>query len=336
MIDSGKRSLIHFRKRWQVLEILSIVLYALGPAFLCYILKSDFSLSLFLFLGFAAALILVKKPWRLTLEKVSSYIDQKFNGVEYSTGLLLMPIEELSTMARLQRYKISEVVNENIKKIKPLVDVKMAFRVLLVFGFLSLVSYQFSLHKLFEPTTNNNENQQAITFQALDSAMVKATAPALQSQKLTIYHPSYTKLGNTVTSNMNIKALEGSRLVWELQFDTNIQEASIEILENNYPLSKQGSTYSKQLSYTETGFYNFKFKAIDGATYISDLYAMEVLKDEKPFIEIQGLQQFSSFNYSQAKVLTFKVELSDDYGLEDSYIIATVTKGEGESVGKNA
>jgi len=332
MIDSGKHSLIHFRKRWQLLEFLSIVLYALGPAFLIYILKSDFSLSLFLFLGLAAALILFKKPWRLTLEKVSSYIDQKFNGVEYSTGLLLMPMDELSTMAMLQRYKISEVLNENIKKIKPLVNVKMAFIVVLSFGFLSFISYQFSLHKLFEPATNNIENQHSVRFQPLDSAFVKATPPVLQTQKLTIYHPSYTKLAKTVTSDMNIRALEGSKLVWELQFDTLIQEASIEILENNYPLSKQGTTYSKHLSYTETGFYNFKFKAIDGATYISDLYAMEVLQDESPLIEIQGLQQFSSFDFSQAKVLNFEVALSDDYGVEDSFIIATVTKGEGESV----
>ncbi|WP_047414468.1 hypothetical protein [Cellulophaga sp. Hel_I_12] len=332
MIDSGKQSLIQFRKRWQLLEFLSIVLYALGPALLSYLLKSDLGLSLFLFLSLAAALILFKKPWRLTLEKVSSYIDQKFNGVEYSTGLLLRPIEELSSMGMLQRYKISEVLNENIKKIKPLVNVKMAFMVLLMFGFLSFLSYQFSLHKLFEPATNNIENQQSLRFQPLDSAHVKTTPPALLFQKLSIYHPSYTKLAKTVTSDMNIRALEGSKLIWELQFDTLIQEASIEILENDYPLTKQGTTYSKQLSFSETGFYNFKFKAMDGASYISDLYAMEVLQDESPSIEIQGLQQFSSFGFSQAKVLNFMVALSDDYGVEDSFIIATVTKGEGESV----
>ncbi|MDP5230185.1 MAG: tryptophan-rich sensory protein [Cellulophaga sp.] len=332
MIDSGKRILVNFKKRWQLLEILSIILFASGPAFLIYMLTSDLTIGCFVFIGFFVALILIKKPWRLTLEKVSSYIDQKFNEVEYSTALLLKPVDELSNMAMLQRYKISEVLNENIKKIKPLVNLKMALIVMLIFGFLSFLSHQFSLNTLFKNSTNKIENQQGITFQPLDSAKVKVTPPALKSQKLSIYHPSYTKLAKTVTSDMNIKALEGSKLVWEVQFDAQIQEVSIEILENTYPMVEVDNEYSKQITLTETGFYNFKFKDMDGASYVSDLYAIEVLEDESPLLEVQGLQQFTSFEVSQKKVLNFNVEFSDDYGVEDTYIIATVTKGEGESV----
>ncbi|MEJ1222391.1 tryptophan-rich sensory protein [Sediminicola sp. 1XM1-17] len=332
MIDSGKLFLLNFKKRWQLLEVLAIVLYALGPAILSYILKSDFALGLFLFLAIATAIALYKKPWRLTLGKVSSHIDQKYDGVEFSTGLLLKPMDELANMAMLQRYKIGEVLKENRNTIKPEVPIKKPLVILLLFVLLSFISYQFSFQEYFKKATGKMENQQMVKFQPLDSTLRKDTPPSLKSQKLTIYHPSYTKLGQTVTSNMNIKALEGSKLVWEVQFDTVIQGASIEILENAYPMDKVGDGYLKQIIHTDNGFYNFKFKDTDGAIYVSDLYAMEVLKDESPVIEIQGLQQFTSFDLSQHKVLHFEVELTDDFGVEDAYVIATVSKGEGESV----
>lgn len=332
MIDSGKHIVVRFRKRWQLLELFSIFLIALGPALLIYILKSNGMLGLFVFLGVAGVLVLIRKPWRLTLEKVSSYIDQKFVGVEYSTGLLLLPKDELSNMAILQQYKISDILKENIHTIKPAVDIRKGVVTLLFFAFLSLISYQFSIMDYFGNASINNETQELVKFQPLDSTRANPSQPTITTQKLTIIHPSYTNLAKTVTSNMNIKALEGSRLVWEVQFDTVIQGAYMEISENEYPMAKQEKGYSKQMLLTESGFYNFKFKDTDDATYISDLYAMEVLKDASPLIEIQGLKQFTSFDFSQSKVLNFKAELTDDYGVEDSYIIATVTKGEGESV----
>ncbi|ALM07470.1 hypothetical protein SB49_06380 [Sediminicola sp. YIK13] len=332
MIDSGKHIVKRFRTRWQLMELLSIFLIALGPAVLIYSLKSNGMLGLFVFLGVTAVLVLIRKPWRLTLEKVSSYIDQKFVGVEYSTGLLLLPKDGLSNMAILQRYKISDILKENIHTIKPAVDIRKGVVTLLFFGFLSLISYQFSIMDYFGTASINNETQELVKFQPLDSAGTNLTQPTITAQKLTIIHPSYTNLAKTVTSNMNIKALEGSKLVWEIQFDTVIQRAYMEISENEYPMLKLEKGYSNQTFLTEPGFYNFKFKATDDATYISDLYAMEVLKDASPLIEIQGLKQFTSFDFSQSKVLNFKAELTDDYGVDDSYIIATVTKGEGESV----
>lgn len=332
MMDSGKHIIIRFKKRWQLMEIFSIFLFALGPAFLIYVFISNFQLTALVFLGVTAVLILIRKPWRLTLEKLSSYIDHKFVGVEYSTGLLLLPKGELSNMAILQRYKISDILRENIHTIKPAVDIKKALITFLVFTLLSLISYQFSLKDLFERSTRGNEPQELVKFQPLDSTSTDASYPAITSQKLTIYYPAYTKLEKTVTSNMNIRALEGAKLAWEVQFDTMIQGAYMEIIQNEYPMTKLGNGYSKQMFLTESGFYNFKFKDADDTGYSSDLYAMEVIKDESPMIEIKGLKQFTYFDFSQSKVLNLKAELTDDYGVEDSYIIATVTKGEGESV----
>lgn len=332
MMDLGKHIMVRFKKRWQLMEIFSIFLFALGPAFLIYILKSNSQLAALVFLGVAAVLVLIKKPWRLTLKKLSSYIDQKFVGVEYSTGLLLLPKEELSNMAVLQRYKISDILKENIDTIKPAVDIKKALVTLLVFTLLSLISYQFSLNDFFEKSTRNNEPQELVKFRSLDSTSIDALHPSITSQKLTIYYPAYTKLKKTVTSNMNIRSLEGAKLAWEVQFDTLIQGAYMEIIQNEYPMAKLGNGYSKQMFLTESGFYNFKFKDVNDTSYSSDLYAMEVIKDESPLIEIKGLKQFTSFDFSQRKVINLKAELSDDYGIGDSYIIATVTKGEGESV----
>jgi hypothetical protein len=38
-----------------------------------------------------------------------------------------------------------------------------------------------------------------------------------------------------------------------------------------------------------SGFYNFRFTDTTGASYVSDLYSIKVIKDRSPEIEIEGL-----------------------------------------------
>ena len=44
-----------------------------------------------------------------------------------------------------------------------------------------------------------------------------------------------------------------------------------------------------------------------------------IIKD--PIIEIQDIDQFTSFNYNDAKIIQFNTKLSDDFGISDAFII---------------
>ena len=47
---------------------------------------------------------------------------------------------------------------------------------------------------------------------------------------------------------------------------------------------------------------------------------------------ISGLESFNSFNFDDEKLLNFTSKITDDFGLKEAHIIATVSKGSGESV----
>jgi hypothetical protein len=96
-------------------------------------------------------------------------------------------------------------------------------------------------------------------------------------------------------------------------------------------LFKNG-TYTGNSKLTSSGFYSFEFYDMQGNSYSSDLYQIDVLRDTGPKIEVKKIEQFTSFEYFDEKVLNFQTVVTDDYGIDNAYIIATVSKGSGESV----
>jgi len=209
---------------------------------------------------------------------------------------------------------------------------KRAFLLFLTFAVTAFLLHYFDVFEKINTTTSNPAAKEVIVFQPLDSTVVKNTPPTIARQKLTIKYPAYTKLPPKTTTNMNIKALEGSQIQWSIEFDKAVENVFMEKDAQSYPLKLNGNQYVRSAKLAQSGFYNFKFKDSNGASYLSDLYALEIIKDEVPEIGIQGLKQFSTFDISDDKYLKFNVLNSDDFGVSDAYIIATVSKGEGESV----
>jgi len=93
-----------------------------------------------------------------------------------------------------------------------------------------------------------------------------------------------------------------------------------------------GDSYVRNNTLAISGFYNFKFTDTSGNEYSSSLYAIEVFEDKSPEIEVKELDQFSSFEPTDKKSFTFNTSITDDFGIGEAYIIATVSKGTGESV----
>ncbi|HAI38724.1 MAG TPA: tryptophan-rich sensory protein, partial [Maribacter sp.] len=83
---------------------------------------------------------------------------------------------------------------------------------------------------------------------------------------------------------------------------------------------------------TASGFYSFKFQNEEGTEFTSDLFSLEAVADNPPEIEILGLEQYTYFDFSDKKLVELQSTITDDFGIDESYIIATVSKGTGESV----
>lgn len=332
MSAEGKNILIKFSKRWQLMLGLEVLLYALSTSLLVYLLSYNILWSLIaMFLIGVVALVIVK-PWKPNINSSSSFLDVQIDTLEYSTSLLLQPWNNHSSLAKLQQIKISNKLQEIVKKVNPPNRLKRSsIMAVLIIG-LGFVLNQFGVLNSFNKNNIPKTDSNPIIFKPNDSISKQHTKPELKEQWLTINYPDYTNIPVQRVSKMDVKALEGSRLTWELKFDNNISNVIMQSMGTNYPMRLTNDSYSKNTMLSNSGFYNFKFEDLQGNSYSSDLYAIEVFKDAAPNIKLQGLNQFTSFDFDETKQISFTTNIIDDFGVADAYIIATVSKGSGESV----
>ncbi|MGM0391654.1 MAG: tryptophan-rich sensory protein [Bacteroidota bacterium] len=332
MRTAGKDILIRFKNRWQLLRWMEIFLYAIGPAVLIYFLFLNLILTLVVFMLVGSVCALILRPWNLTLEDVSSFFDRKLSSMEYSTGLLLVPQESLSGLAQLQQQKVSAELNEKTGSIKPennLLKAGLISSGLILIGF---ILYQFNVTDHFKTSQPSAEEQEIILFEPTDAASAETKPPVLETQQLIISYPAYTGLSSFSTSKMDIQAVEGSRATWKLKFNSKVDSVTMESMGNSHSMKLVEHSYSGALVLNTSGFYNFKFMDTLGNSYVSKLYSIEVIADKSPVIEVDGLKQFSSYNFDDEKRVEFSTLITDDFGISDAFIIATVSKGTGEAV----
>ncbi len=332
MNNTGLHILRSFQKRWQFLLVLEVFLYALGIASLSYVLSQNWIITTLLFITLSLLLLAFKKPWGVSQKKVSRYLDEHSKSLEYSTELLLSPKEELSRIAQLQSHKIEEQLEKIISKIKPKVALKRAFGFFFILVMLASLCHYFGHSTSFLNIPKNDSPQELITFIPLDSTLTKEEPPRITSQNLTIQYPMYSKVAVHKTTKMNIKALEGTKLYWNIVFDRAVEGVFFDNGTSEISMRRNGDTYGASTELSGSFFYNFRFTADNGTSYSSELYAVESIKDEAPLIEVKGLKKFTQFDVTDEKKISFQSTFSDDYGIVDAYVIATVTKGEGESV----
>jgi hypothetical protein len=331
-MTEAKNILEKFKQRWQLVLYLEVLLYALGSAFLVYFLSFNVVWTVLVFVVIAVISAFIVKPWQPNIKASSSFIDNHAATLEYSTSLLLKPSENLSSLAMLQQQKIVQRLSAEVRNINPpnnLIKSSIVAASLILIGFLA---YQFNLTDYFRTEKSPINKEDVISFQPTDSTDLQAEIPKLINQSLTIHYPNYTNLRASKSSKMDVNAVEGSRISWELEFSDALENVSIENMENSYLMELKDEKYTFSLSLTSSSFYNFKFSDKNGNTYFSDLYAIEVTKDETPIVDIKGIEQFTQFEFTDDKTVQFTSEITDDYGLNEAYIVATVSKGSGESV----
>jgi len=323
--------MIRFQRRWQMLLVAKYTFYAMGPALMAFVLSRNWLLALGIFIIIIGLLLAYHKPWKLSLENVSSYVDKEISTAAYSSGLLLKA-SNLSGLALLQQQRVAEILIGRIGKIRPKIGIFQSILCLITFILLSIGVFYSGTKGVIGSKPNFTPAEEKISFQPLDSTSVKTKPPELESEILTVTYPQYTNKTSFSSSKMNVRALEGSRLQWSLKFDQKVDSVSIEFAGKRFPMKFDNAKHTLSKLLTSPGFYNFRFKDSLGTAYISDLYSVEMLRDQPPVITIEGLQPFISFNYNDKKELNFNAVITDDFGVGNAYIMATVSRGTGESV----
>lgn len=336
-MQEGKQIIQKFTRRWQLKRGLEGVLYGLGAGLCAGFISGNITTAILVFLAVTGITLLIIRPWLIGVEAASKYIDDHLQTAEYSSSLLLATPLELSSIAQLQKQKITQRLATEIDGIQPKTGLKRAAIVSAALLLIGLGSSQFAN---FGGNTNTEATleEQGIVFQSTDSLSPAYTPPALIDQKVTINYPNYTGVATRSTSTMNLKVVEGTRLFWKLNFDASVSNVQIEGLGEEVIMDVSKSTITNHSNFTKaflpqsSGYYNFRFSDTLGANYASEIYAIEVFKDKAPTVDIKDIAQFTSFDFDDNKEFTFAAEIADDYGINNAEIIATVSKGSGESV----
>ncbi|MCX2678990.1 tryptophan-rich sensory protein [Galbibacter sp. EGI 63066] len=331
-MTQGKNILTHYKKRWQFFRYLEVFLFAIGPTLFLYFLLSDEVYSVIGFAISALIAVLVIKPWKLNLPFISAYVDQKLDDAQHSTGLLLHSPEQLSPLARLQQHRISEELKIKLSKLKThhhLPAAGICALTLALFGFLGV---RFDVFSHFDFSNTDKTPSKDIIFKQVDSITTEFPKPVLTQQSAYIKYPAYAKVDAYSTTEINLRVLEGTTITWALEFDSPLANVHLEKEKDSLPMALKDLKYLHTQKVSSPFLYNFKYVDEHGRSFVSDLHSVEIIRDQDPVLEVTGIKQFTSYNFDEDKKLRFTTRISDDYGLDEVYIIATVSKGSGESV----
>ena len=134
-----------------------------------YFLSLNLLYSSLIFLVVGVAGVLLIKPWKISPEKSSKFIDEQIDEAEYSSGLFLAKESNLSLVAQLQQTKIEQKLKDRIKQINPPTKIKQSVIVLFAFLLIGFLGYTFNIQDYFINTTNKENPKEVVSFQPLDS-----------------------------------------------------------------------------------------------------------------------------------------------------------------------
>jgi hypothetical protein len=154
--------------------------------------------------------------------------------------------------------------------------------------------------------------------------------PQIESLTLTIAPPAYTGKPKREQDRFTILAEEGSLVSWTIH--TNIAVKQMRLLFNDHEkialkADADQTQWTAQRLIDKPGFYQV---IVDGKP--SDLYQVETIKDNPPQIRIKTPKQYTYIDAGEKPQVALSITITDDYGVSDALIYATVAKGSGEGV----
>ncbi|MBT1702351.1 DUF4175 family protein [Chryseosolibacter indicus] len=255
--------------------------------------------------------------------RIISYINNRYAVLEESADLLLKPNNTLTLLQLIQKERVSA----RLMEIYPAIKIPNRLRQSLLLAVIS-IAITFGLTSFKLSTGNNLATDDE---QHASKALPQQPLPAnIKNIEIRIAPPAYMNQKDIVTSNPSLEIPEGSTVTWSIQFNDEIQDGWIVLTGDSIKMSKQKQYVTKK-SFISSTFYQVVWRS-ENELKASDFYKIEITSDKAPEIAIHNLPQFNEFEYGNKLNLAVNSTIVDDYGLQNAYIIATVSKGSGESV----
>lgn len=334
MEKQGLHRIKRYKNRWLITYIGEAIL--LSGAFFCCVLI----LSVFMFpsqgrlLGFASLVIsfpaffFLRGYEKISIVNVLRLLNIENPELQYSADLLVRDKSTLTKLEQLQKGHIHTLLATS--------DIKFAIpnkmKMILSIMFLCFVAYVLSFYIKDEIIkVSKTEITPWVTKEVTTS--LTSNEVGVKSLEVTITPPTYTLQKERIQSTLDLVVAEGSLIEWEFDFYEKVKKVVIKFSDKSeLVLKKEGQSYFGKIQTTSRMLYELYYVNQDDSTVYSDFHKIDIIYDTPPKVEIGGLAQFTEYEYNSDKKISINAKLSDDYGLTDAYVIATIAQGTGESV----
>jgi len=296
-------------------------------AFVVVFVLTEYAVIPAVIAGFAglAVGIRITKIYQNKKSRAISLIHETIGESEYS--LHLLEKEELNIAEQLQLDRLNQNVQTTHLPFQKIYDGITAYGVILI---LSLAVF-FIYPKLdFSGKTDSG----AETILQNTKEINVLIPPSFQSAKVRIDPPAYTGLEKKETTDLNVSAITGSALKWNVVFShqTNL---TVQLANNRGDallFKKTNDSFEFKDKLTGSGLYSIKAYWKDSLVYQSDFYKLEAQADLAPKIEPDSKELYQFHLLNDAKTIQVSAKMSDDFKVKQAFIVATLARGSGENV----
>ncbi|MCW3090263.1 MAG: hypothetical protein JWP81_1332 [Ferruginibacter sp.] len=268
-------------------------------------------------------LLFLDRSWKITEREVARSLNSKYPVLEESAELLLQPFPDLPFLQQLQATKTEQALQAIPTPV--CACSKFSFRVL-IFG----VALMFGIGLTLVPDESIKKNTSQSYLPAKPVRIEKLPA-AISAVTVRIFPPAYTARPSRSQDQMNFSAEEGATVQWQIKTSSAIKNIFFIFNDSKTvaltPLNKEHTLWSAGKVLDAPGFYQLKMD-----TVISELYTMEMVKDQLPTISIQTPKPNTLIDFGQPKKLVLNALVTDDYGIKNAAVFATISTGRGEGV----
>ncbi|MPR34068.1 hypothetical protein [Salmonirosea aquatica] len=259
-----------------------------------------------------------KKPEAVSL------IHQKVQGTEYSLALLEKENPNWAEQLQLERL-YDRIENEAAPRV--------FFAQLWPYGLLVVLAFLF---RLAVPLLGQNSgiSKESETLLPAKHEKKILPPPSLQTARIRIQPPAYSGLHATESSDLNVTALNGSRLTWQVQL-SQADGVTLRLSDgknSGLVFKKNGDSYEYSDRLVHSGIYNLKAYRADSLVYQSEFYRLEAQPDQPPKITPASKELYRYHLLNDPKKISVSAKISDDFRVQNAFIVATLARGSGENV----
>ena len=318
-----------FKVKWQQRNLLVLIVGVLLSIALTWTASKFFNIPVWYAGALAIAtlsfLIHSSRSKSPTILDAEREMHAQHPQLEFSSHLLGLRPSDLSSLEIIQQAKIKDRLGEltfhiprSMEIIRPVV-----ISLVLLIGILFISKPMFE----YQASIAENAPDQIRGTSSMDSESMDTVS--ITDVYSTITPPRYTRIKRKTTRSHQLEVPEGSTINFEVSINGNFEKILMISNIGDTVTSTSDARFSRTMM--SSGYLYFTVVGPNNTT-TSKYYSIKTIEDENPNITVHNLKEYQRLPFQSNYDLSFEVEIKDDHGIEDAFMLATVATGQGEAV----